>query len=83
MNGDPVQTVWCVVRLIRHDTGAEYTQLYTSFGDDHRAAATAAFEALTRTTGITIREIYTFDGEPRRWDPRHEVEEILPYKRPE
>ena len=76
MSPEPVPVVYCYVHFVVED-GSERVVRYVTIGDDEAAAARQAFEAIERGVNPRyVREIETYPNEPRRWDPRREVEEI-------
>lgn len=65
-------TVYVYVYAIGPE-GAERISRYTFLGDDHEAAVKAAVEWASPRA---VREVFTFDGPPRRWRVGTEVEEL-------
>lgn len=70
----PQKTVYCYTTVIL-ENGSEQIVRFVTLGEDHADAAREAFRLLSPSFRH-VREIQTFDGEPRRWKPDFEVEEI-------
>ena len=63
------------VVTVADEQGAQgFLRYYGTPGLGHADVAREAFRSLSRAT-VRVLDIETFDGPPRRWDPRHDVEE--------
>jgi len=71
----PAPTVWVIVTFSDLNSGREQSVRRTYLGSDHRDAASQTFASLEGSR-VRIRELLTFDGEPRRWKPEFGVEEL-------